>query len=798
MSRAGELPAEVTRFVGRAEALTEGARWLASGREAAGEGRLLVLTGIGGAGKTRLAVRLARQERDQGHYDEVKLVELAGVSGGDDVVMEAIGRALGLRRHDQRPRAERVVEHLGDRRVLLVLDNCEELVEPVGRSLTDLLRAAPGLSVLATSRRSLGLHACGEYDLRLGPLEVPAADAAPDRADASEAVELFRVHAVRSAPGFVLDASTRPLVVEIVRLLDGLPLSIELVACRLRGASLPSLAAMVRRWLHELTDDGKSVPAPLAALRSVMWWTYESCPPEQQRLWRRLSVFRDGFTLAAAEHVGGDDLGGAPVDELLLELVDRSVLTLGRDGRYQMLETLRQTGLDRLRAAGEESRIADRHLGYYRLLAHDAARGWYSEREIEALQGMGREMPNVRAALSWCETGNRKTDALLLLCDLGALRIWCYDGLLPEGVDWFRRILALPAEAPPEVEAVAWAHTTVIVVSQGLGARSGREVLANAERALERTDDPGAAAAVEYARGTYLGFAAASAESAEVLANALDAARRVGAPGGTVHMISLFRAVFLASYRDDPQEALSAGRELVADADRHGARWAQSWAVWPLAVAETGQGHPERALPRLRAALRTQLDIEDAWGPPWFVELCAWALESLGHNRAAAQVFGAARALQDAVGADLFGLGVFSARHTAACDRVIAAIGRRAFDTAYEQGRSAGAASRGGASPRRDHAEIVRMVLRIIASLEGTATPVPGDVVLTRRETEVARLVAHNLTNREIAARLVLSPRTVETHVQNVLNKWGVSSREAVAQLVPVRLASADETEPGG
>ncbi|TGA99641.1 AfsR/SARP family transcriptional regulator [Streptomyces sp. MZ04] len=387
------LPAPITGLVGRELALDEVWQLL-------GGARLVTLSGPGGVGKTRLAVEAARRcVRDVG---EVWFVELAGRRGDcvDDLV-PVVSAALGIREDAPvglpglgTPPAERLAAALRDRRLLLVLDNCEHVVEPVAGLTGLLLGAAPGLRVLATSQEPLGL--AGESVYAVEPLQLP------------ESVRLFVERATASAPGFTLDGAdtaTRDAVAEICRRLDGIPLALELAATRVRALGVRELAVRLGDRFRVLTAGQRGAPARQRTLRAVIDWSWELLTPPERTALCRLAVHRDGCTLDAAEAVcGGGDVERAEVLDLLARLVDRSLVFMadgiaGAAPRYRLLESVAAYAVERLDETADVSCVRDRHVSHYLELAELADPHLRGAAQREWLARLDAEAANLREAL---------------------------------------------------------------------------------------------------------------------------------------------------------------------------------------------------------------------------------------------------------------------------------------------------------------------------------------------------------------------------------------------------------------
>ena len=356
----GNLPAELTSFVGRRRQLQE----VKSALTAA---RLVTLVGPGGVGKTRLGLRSATDLR-RGIPDGVWLVELAGLRDGE-LVTKAVMTSLGLRDELSRWPVSRLIEYVASKRVLLVLDNCEHLLDECAVLADALLREAPGLRILATSRQPLGV--AGETVVQVGPLSVPDADdrTAPDRIAQSEAVALLVERAREAGAAFDVTPDNQATVAELARRLDGIPLAIELAAVRLRTLGLDQLVERLNDRFHLLVGGSRTSPLRHQTLEATIAWSHDLLGQAERALLRRMSVFAGSFSLEAAEWVG--QAGGptpAGVLDLLTALVERSfVIREGTSGRarYRLHETMREFALLRLVEADEESVARDAHLSFF-------------------------------------------------------------------------------------------------------------------------------------------------------------------------------------------------------------------------------------------------------------------------------------------------------------------------------------------------------------------------------------------------------------------------------------------------
>ncbi len=436
------LPRDLSTFVGRGE-LIESVIALLS------KAPLVTLTGPGGSGKTRLALRAASRAADA-HPDGVYLVELAPLTD-PEAVPHAAAAAIGVRSAGSVPTEKLVAGEIGRRTMLLVLDNCEHLIGRAASLAGALLRACPNLKILATSREPLGVP--GESVLSVPPLEV-ADD--PEQAAQSDAVALFVERAKAARAAFTLDARTLEAVTEICRRLDGLPLAIELAAARVRALSPEQILTRLGDRFALLTGGARTAEPRQRTLRAALDWSHDLLTPHEAALFRRLSVFAGGWTLEAAETVasGGDIEAGAVLD-LLAHLADRSLIVAEtRQGvhRARMLETVREYACEKLEAAGEGEDLQARHRRWVASLAADLSGNYRTIRERPALDALDSERDNLRAALERALTSD-PVAALRMAVDAGVF--WQTRGGLREGRRWLERAMARAGGASADLRAVA-------------------------------------------------------------------------------------------------------------------------------------------------------------------------------------------------------------------------------------------------------------------------------------------------------------------------------------------------------
>ncbi len=440
------LPVELTSFVGREREISDVERLLSAAR-------LLTLTGVGGAGKTRLSQQVAAR-LVEAFQDGVWLVALAPLADAA-LVPQAVAAALGLREDPPRPLVETLADHLAGRSLLLLLDNCEHLVEACAQLAESLLQAAPNVRILATSREPLGI--AGETVWSVPPLSLPSEDqeASSDALSRSEAVRLFVDRATAVQPDFDLNAKNGLAVAELCRRLDGMPLALELAAAR--AATLPAqqIAERLDDRFRLLTGGSRSALQRHQTLRATIDWSYQLLEQPERICLRRLSVFAGAFTLEAAEAVcADDDIDSGDVLDLVARLVLKSLLVAesrGDQARYRLLETIREYAEERLAEAEEAEQVCVLHRQFLLDLA-ESAPTWSGAGEEVWLQQLEADHDNLRAALEWGVRGTKLEEAHLRLV-ASAWRFWEVCGYRTEGRGWLEPAVAASANAAPPLRA---------------------------------------------------------------------------------------------------------------------------------------------------------------------------------------------------------------------------------------------------------------------------------------------------------------------------------------------------------
>lgn len=766
----GNLPAELTSFVGRRRELVEGRRLVS-------RARLVTLTGVGGVGKSRLALRLAYDAR-RGFADGVWLVGLAEVME-PSLLPHAVSAALGLTDCGQRDQAEALAGLLADRQLLLVLDSCEHLLPACAEFVAELLRVAPGVRVLATSREVLRVAA--EQVLPVAPLPVPGLDEALTVGALARypGVALFAERAAAVCPGFALSAANAAVVARICRRLDGIPLALELAAARLRALSLEQVASRLDDRFRLLSCGNRTAVPRQQTLRATVEWSFELCAKPERLLWLRCAVFVGRFDLEAAERVcGGEALATrVEVRESLVGLVDKSVLVADEHPlgvRYRLLDTLRRYGLDRLADADpaglgtcalDEEALRVRHLDFYLELAERFHVDWFGPRQAHWTQRMRAELADLRAALEFSLSGaDRASCALRLAAAL--YYFWYGCGETREGRYWLERALAADPQ-PSRDRMRALAAYGRLLILQGRPAEAVR-VARDCEVLARRFDDGYHRSHALQTLGLgqlYRGDPAAMASLRE--AAAVAAGLGANHPARAFTLFALAVGELLAGDRSRADGLLAESGEICVV---HGDQWWLGNVLTAAANAAVAGADAAGAGEYGRRALQARRALHDTQGMTAAVESLAWAA-AVGHDyRRAARLLGAADRQWQAIGGSPYGAGQWLRAHQRCAESTRRALGPAAFEVEFGRGAEL------------DLADAVGYASGVGADPGG---PGPAgraaEPALTRREREVAELVAQGLTNRRIAGKLVVSTRTVESHVEHILAKLGLTSRTQVA-----------------
>ncbi|WP_330230399.1 protein kinase [Nocardia sp. NBC_00508] len=751
----GNLPLELTSFVGRRTQVSEVKNLLTGWR-------LVTLTGIGGVGKSRLALRVARKlQRD--FSGETWLVELSELRDAASLV-DVVAAVLGLRNQGGRPMPEVLVEFLSARRLLLVLDNCEQIIEEVAELAESLLRTCPQVRILATSREALGIG--GESVFPVSPLGVPDPESEPSLRSLArfDAVTLFVERAAVAVPGFELTEDNRLGVARICARLDGLPLAVELAAARLRMMSVQQILKRLDYRYALLTQGSRGALTRQQTLRGCIGWSYDLCTPAEQRLWGRLSVFAGSFELDTAEEVCGSEMTEQDVLDTLSGLVDKSIVIRGEgDGgvRFRMLETVQEYGKDQLEEAGQYLALRGRHRDWYERLALDTDAQWISPRQLEWIARLERELPNLRTAMEFSLSESDERAAGIA----GALfPFWSLRGRLSEGRRWCDRALSRSSDGPGLGRAKALYAASELATLQSDLAAATRYV-AELRVLAEQTADPMTSALLANADGYTALVSGDLARASSRLTDAADAFDVLGEV--TRHMNALVLLGLTCDLQGDLARALACLEKVLTVAESHGDTVFRSFASGFIGLAFWLQGEQDQATHMLKEAVRLSQLLGNPLVPAFCSEFLAWIAIEKHDARRAAVLLGAAEKLGSIVG-NFSALLPNTIAHHEKCERnARKVLGTRAYEAAYQEGLEMSFdAVVGFALGERPQA---------VTATDRAAAP------LTKRERQVADLIAEGLTNKAIATRLVISQRTAQGHVEHILTKLGFTSRTQIA-----------------
>ncbi|HVV08162.1 LuxR C-terminal-related transcriptional regulator [Amycolatopsis sp.] len=745
----GNLPVEITTFVGRRGERTEIKRLLS-------DSRLLTLTGFGGVGKTRLALRAA-DDLQRAFSDGAWLVELATLTD-PALLADIMTKSLGLRTRGKDSATEALVGHLAGRELLLVLDNCEHLLDACALLVGTLLRACPRLRVLATSREPLRCQ--GETVLPVAPLTVPAEGAGGPAG--YDAISLFTERARAADPRFEVTEANRDDVAAICRRLDGIPLALELAAVRLRGLSPGELLERLSDYFEPAGPSRRGAPERQQTLRGCVEWSYELCSPAERRLWTQASVFAGGFEIDAAEAVCETGADAEPVVRTLSALVEKSILTREEhDGRtrFRMLEVIRRYGTGRLDAADRTS-TRRRHRDFYSRLITRAEPEWFGTQQRQWMYRIAVEHPNLRAAMEFCLTDPAETEAGLEIA--GRLRdAWIALGALNEGTHWLERLLTAGPVAPLSQARALWTAAWLAVMKGDLA--TAKPLVIAGTRLAGSLDDEHTRGLMTQVSAFYAMFAG---DLPRAIARAEQALAVFRATGDRYQEIStLIMAQMAYGYAGEPGQALARYAACLELAEEVGDTWFRSYATWNAGAVHWKCGDVAEALRLLRNAIRVKREITDELGLALCLETLACATADSDPRRAA-KIFGVAQARWARMGATVTTIPWTGQAHAEVEARLRAELGDRQFELAQRQGC---------ALDPEEGLDLAEAKDTPTAASRAKSTP------LTPREQEVASLVRRGLTNKEIAGKLVIAQRTAETHVEHILNKLGFTSRAQIA-----------------
>ncbi len=762
------MPVELTSFVGRRRELGEVKRLL-------GASRLVTLTGMGGTGKTRLAARAAGELR-RAFPDGVWFVDLTALGAPELLVVEVqnpdvlaylVMGALGLR--DQ-PGAgspvEQLVRYLAGRQLLLVLDNCEHLL-PVSAVLADaLLRGCPELKILATSREPLLMD--GEVLLAVPPLPLPKPGANLAGVERFEAVALFAARARAVVSGFAVAEDNAGVVAELCRRLDGLPLAIELAAARVRMLTPGQILERLTERFGLLSRGSRAAPERQQTLRASVEWSFDLCAKPERLLWARASVFVGGFELDAVEGICGDEK--LPAEELLdvvAGLVDKSILVRDDSGdgtaRYRMLETLRDYGHEKLRDGGQHDRLRRRHRDWYTDLARGFDADLISPRQTDWFARVDRELSNIRAALQYSQDDPDGAGAILTVATSLYL-FWTGRGLTREAYFWLEHGLARSTD-PTTTRVKALYSSTMLAGMLGdlTAANSKAQQAAEVAATL---DDPRARAIASSAAGMVALFRGDLAGAVPCYQRSVD---ELAAEQGEYLFWRLSALGGLAMAKGmvgDVDGATACHEATLAICEPRGESWIAGASLCQLGIGLWRRGELDAATARERESLR-HVYRNNPIVASWCLDVLAWIAFDQGRPERAATLLGAVERLARLLGARAGIVPGLWAHHEQYAQQTRDALGEPAYQ----------AVSTRGEQMSLDEA----LAYARDEPWQPTAAEPAVAIPLTRREQQVAELIAQGMSNKEIAAKLVISQRTAESHVEHILTKLALTNRAQVA-----------------
>ncbi|WP_344178232.1 ATP-binding protein [Kribbella lupini] len=630
------LRTPLTSFVGRAEDVAELSRQLNDGT------RLVTMVGPGGAGKTRLATETGRTLVNQSS-DGIYFVELAPLADAADVaptLLSALGASEYVdsiqttltpkRLPTTRAATDRLVDVIADRRVLLVLDNCEHLIQEVAGLVDSLLAECPRLRVLTTSREPLGIP--GEHLHQVGPLELPPVDATDDD---YPAIRLFvdRARAVR--PDFAVVDANRQAIAEICRRLDGMPLAIELAAARLRALTPLQIVDRLNDRFRLLTSGSRTALPRHQTLRAVVEWSWELLEPDEQAVARRLSRFSGGATLEAAEQVcSGPGLPPEAVLDVLASLVDKSLVEAAaeeRSVRYRMLETVKAYGAEQLAAAGEVDQIRQAHAAYFGDLLRKAEPKLRTGDQLRWMARMDADNENLLDALRTAIDSGRANESLKLVAVLG--QYWNMRGRPSEAVSWFESALAVPGPTEPLVRALTVMLYSIGTLSNGAdpsdGVTKAMRGLAEVRLLSRRHEEVRRSAVGWFTNGVWAAIRRDKATAFRQLEEA-----RESDDAWTRNMARMMTAMFRENEGD--VEQMAADLQAALDGFRAiGDRWGTSLALRGKASYAATHGDHQAAVDALTEAMRLIGELGTTEGLPQLLGQVAVSRAELGDLDAA-------------------------------------------------------------------------------------------------------------------------------------------------------------------
>ncbi|WP_182379292.1 LuxR C-terminal-related transcriptional regulator [Nocardioides sp. WS12] len=737
--------------------------------------RLVTLTGVGGSGKTRLADRITT-DLARVYKDAVWIVELADVQ--DPALLgHSVARAIGLQVKSADFDPGLLTGFLADRRALITLDNCEHLADACAELVEDLLDTCPGVRILTTSQRALGLR--NESLFQVPPLSMPAVDAdVPiDGLGQYESISLFVERAATVQPGFKVTVGNAAAIVELCQALEGIPLALELAAARTRVLTPQDMVERLEDR-YQLLNRGfrGKVPDRQRSLEASVNWTYDLCTDAERRMWADLSVFRGGFGFDAAEAVAG-----ASVDEAFLDvldsLVERSVVRReieGEGARFRMLETLRLYGERELSRDGRADVVRRRHRDHFLLRAKRFEEDWTGAHQVAWLCEMHEDHANLRAALQYSIDQSEADDALRMISAVEPF--WITAGLVSEARRWIDLALAAAPQGDVPSLAVAlrvgaWFALIQVDIDAARAIVAGLHLLVGQ---LDGEPDVATTAQSDLAEGLLAAWVGEAGRGIELIERSIVGLADLGELSS--RSFGIVASGMLYGFTGDTQRGRAMLERCVSLTEPRGELYMRAYALSILGLIGLVEGDLDSCTTKLGDALRLKRELGDRLGTALILEIFAWAAAVQNQGERGATLLGAATDVWNHLGVSMHSLPHFSDRHEQGEIHLRSIQSPEDFERAVGTGAAMGLAA----------AMAYALGETAAPSRPRKARPDPAASVspLTRREREVAMLVHEGLSNQQIAERLVLSIRTAEAHVENILRKLGFNSRSAVASWV--------------
>jgi predicted ATPase/DNA-binding CsgD family transcriptional regulator len=760
------LPSELSSFVGREKELTEVKRLLENNR-------LLTLTGPGGCGKTRLALAAA-SELVERFEDGVWMVELASLAE-PSLVPQAVAFSLGVRERPGSSLTEALSDYLRTRKVLLILDNCEHLIDACAELAEAWLHSCPDLRVLATSREALGIT--GEIAWPVPSLSLPDLRRVPDLESLPryESARLFVERTAAVRPNFALTEQSAPAVAQVCYRLDGIPLALELAAARTKVLSVEEISARLGDSFRLLAVGSRTAMPRHRTLHATMDWSHELLSEKERVVFRRLSVFAGGFTLEAAESIcAGEELQRDEVLELLSQLVDKSlVVAQERDGaaRYRLLETIRQYGRERLEEVGEAADVREQHARYYLAVAEEAEPELKVERQVAWLERLETEHDNLRVAMRWLLGRGESEEAARL-----GWALWLFWGIrthLAEGRRSMERALSARGSVAMTASARAKALFVAGMMANYQGDHLSAEPLVQESHRLfkELEDKVGTAYALSNAGYVALGRGRFQ-QAIAVIEEAADLFLEEGEKWGAAIELG-FLAVAWRNQGDHERAKRLAERGLAISREI-GERQATTSALYTLAILAQTEGKDEHARNLFEEGLRLSAELGNEADVAHCLEGLASMYGAEGKIVRAARLWSAEEALLEKLEDAVYTYVPDRALHRSQVAAARSQLDEVAWTAAWTEGRAM---------------SLERAVEYALEQEPGPepAAPEPYLAGLSAREIEVLRLVATGLTNAEVAGKLYISPRTVDWHLSLIYRKLGIHSRAEATRFASER-----------